>query len=74
MVTITADTISELAFVQEIIATGISNSRFKEGGIDTIYKLNNGNKILTNKYKFIIGEELPDGTINNILEVNNGKH
>ncbi len=74
MVTITADTISELAFVQEVIATGILNSRFKEGDIDVIYKLNNGNKILTNKYNFIVGEKLPDGTINNILEVDDGKH
>ena len=74
MVTITADTISELAFVQEVIATGILNSRFKENGVNVTYKLNNGNKILTNKYKFIIGEKLPDGTINNILEVNDGKH
>lgn len=63
MVTITADTVEELAKVQNYIIGGMNY----EGTADFegTFKLSSGNHIVTRDgyWKYIVGEKLPDGSV-----------
>ena len=62
MISIVGDNFEELALMQDIIDSGISNTDSSKNNIEDIevtYKLSSGNLLLVNNYNHIVGEQKP---------------
>ena len=77
MITIIGDNFEELAFIQDIIDSGLLNlsTNSSINSINATYKLSSGNRLLVNKYNHIVGEQgsISEDVIDDKMENNDPK-